>query len=106
MPLAEHTIAELMLRRLVKEIDPGECRELEDWAGQSAANQQTLEELSKPENLKKKLRDFYDNITGQPTANLPGQTFHDPISSASMDTGFSVLRLRASRPYFPHPGKK
>jgi len=92
MPLAEIRIAELILRRLAKEINPGECRELtEGWANQSDRNQLKLKELISLGKLRDKLRDFYNNVPGHPEAHDPSSALHDSIDSG---------------PYFPHFVKK
>ena len=88
MPLVETRIAELLLRRLAREMKPGECRELMGWANQCAGNRQQLEELTSPRKLINKLRNFYNNIPGEPGEGPLLQAAHEPISSASADTGF------------------
>ena len=89
MLLAEIRIAELILRRMAKEINPGECRELmQGWANQSDSNQLKLKELINPGKLRNKLRDFYNNLPGDPEANDLSQVLHDSIDSAPISSGF------------------
>lgn len=62
MPATEKRIAELILRRLLRELAPEEGRELrEEYLDKSDKNQQKLTELTHLGKLRDKLRKYYDS---------------------------------------------